>query len=151
MFSLYLFISLLHPNLSPSFSFSPFFLHPHYPLTSPSSTSKLSGCCLRRSEAEWGDLASFPSPHSHFFFFKSTHVYAPNLRTLWFSTSRHRLNPGLMHTGSPLCTCSEGEGGRQKEQRERERQREREEWRGNDFLIFYTGFVVLEGCLYVCF
>lgn len=114
------------------------------------STSKLSGCCLLRSEAEWGDLAPFLSLF-FFFFLKSTHVYAPNLCTLCFSTSRHKLNPGLMRTGSPLCTCSEGEGGRQREQKKREREREHEEWRGNDFLIFYTGFVVLEGCLYVFF
>lgn len=33
------------------------------------STSKLSGCCLLRSEAEWGDLAPFLSL-CFFFFFK---------------------------------------------------------------------------------
>lgn len=87
-----------------------------------------------RSEAEWVDLAPFLSLCfcSRFlsfflFFLKSTHVYAPNLCTLCFSTSRHKLNPGLMRTGSPLCTCSEGEGGRQREQKKREREREHEE------------------------
>lgn len=117
MFWLYLFISLLHHNLSPSLSF---FFTPHSssipippPLQPP--TSKLSGCCLLlRSEAEWGDLASFPYPRLLFlsfsFFFlisKSTHVYAPNLCTLWFSTSRRELNPGLMCTGSPPLALRE--------------------------------------------
>lgn len=125
MFPRYLFISLLlHHNHSSVAISLPFFhsfpsFHPYNPPQSP-STSKLSGCCLLWSEAEWGDLAPFPSPRSLHQVFKSIHVYAPNLCTLYFSTSRHEFNPGLMRTGSPLCTCSEGEGGRQREQKKRE-------------------------------
>lgn len=74
-----------------------------------------------------GGFGTIPLSMFFFFFLKSTHVYAPNLCTLCFSTSRHKLNPGLMRTGSPLCTCSEGEGGRQREQKKREREREHEE------------------------
>lgn len=122
----YLFIFLLHPNLSPSFSFFPSFFHPHNPPPPPpQSCQDVASFGLRLNG---GDLASFPSPRSlqsGFFFLKSTHVYAPDLCTLWFSMSRQKLNPGLMCTGSPLCTCCEGEGGRQKEQKKSERVRER--------------------------
>lgn len=121
--------------------------HPPPPNPLPQSCQDVACFGLRLNGGIW----HHSSLYVFFFFLKSTHVYAPNLCTLCFSTSRHKLNPGLMRTGSPLCTCSEGEGGRQREQKKREREREHEEWRGNDFLIFYTGFVVLEGCLYVFF
>lgn len=85
------------------------------------SPSKLSRCCLHWSRAEWGDLAPLLYPRWR--------VVMHQISALCESPlSRHKLNLGLMRAGSPLCTG----GGR-----------------GNDILILYTGFVVLEGCFCV--
>lgn len=120
----------LHPFLPPLpsqslpsvvISLSLVLLHSSPPTFSP--CSKLSGCCLLGYEAEWGDLAPFPSPCSLQPFLRA-HVYAPNLCTLCFSTSRHKLSPRLMRPGSPLCTCSKQRRGtteRTEEKREKSR------------------------------
>lgn len=107
--------------LSCYLSLSLVLLHSSPPTFSP--CSKLSGCCLLGYEAEWGDLAPFPSPCSLQPFLRA-HVYAPNLCTLCFSTSRHKLSPRLMRPGSPLCTCSKQRRGtteRTEEKREKSR------------------------------
>lgn len=140
MFTHQLFISHLPPS-SLIFIFSP----------SSLPTSKLSGCCLLGSEAEWGDLALFPLLASAISFLLK-HMFMHQICALCVSPRQGaRLSPGLMRPGSPLCTCLEEEGGTAEETEEvGERAEGNLKWRGDDFLIFYTGFVVLEGSSYVC-
>lgn len=112
---LFLFLSIYKPSTTP--------LPLHPPSNHPKAVRML-------PPSVWGWMGGFGTvplslARCSWFSFKSTHVYAPNLCTLCFSTSRHKLNPGLMRPGSPPCTCSEGEGERQREQKKRERERER--------------------------
>lgn len=141
MFWLYLFISLLHHNLSPSLSFflPPILLPSTYLPPSnpqPPSCQDVASFGLRLNGGIWHRsplLACFFFLFLFFFLIsKSTHVYAPNLCTLWFSTSRRELNPGLMCTGSPPLALREkgrrwGGRGMTRENRKRESMRSEEE------------------------
>lgn len=102
------------------------------------------------SPSVWGWMGGFgiilfSSLTAIFFFAQSLHFVILHVRA--------HAEPWIDVHWQPPCLLSLREkGGWEREQKKRERQSMRNEkemifW----FLIFYKGFVVLEGCLYVCF
>lgn len=95
----------------------------HSPTIPP--TSKLSGCCLLRSKAEWGDLAAFPSPRFLQPFLRA-HMFMHQISALCVSPRQGTSSTLDWCTLAAPCVLALREKGDGRKNRRKERERMRE-------------------------